>query len=76
VAVVDHSCCDTRMIGEGGHGLVSDTTATLLLGLHGVAVAAAEVDEDGTAMLTLITACEDARCHPGCGCGRHARFGW
>lgn len=44
-----------------------DDTATLLLGLDGVAVTAAEADDAGIPMLALVTASEDARCCPGCG---------
>lgn len=44
-----------------------DDTATLLLGLDGVAVAAASADEDERLVLALVTACEDARRCPACG---------
>jgi transposase len=47
--------------------LDDDNTATLLFGLEGVKVASAEWDESGNLMLTLVTACADVRCYPGCG---------
>ena len=49
-----------------GHGLDEDT-ATLLLGLEGVAVAEAALDEAGNPVLALVTAWRDARCCPSCG---------
>ncbi|MFC5188140.1 hypothetical protein [Actinomadura harenae] len=44
-----------------------DNAATVMLGLDGVAVVAAQADEDGNPMLTLVTACLEARRCPGCG---------
>lgn len=44
-----------------------DDTATLLLGLDGVVVCDADADDDGNLIFALVTACEQARCCPGCG---------
>jgi len=46
---------------------VDEDTATLLLGLEGVAVAEAALDEAGNPVLALVTAWQDARCCPSCG---------
>jgi len=56
--------------------LDDDNTATLLFGLEGVKVAAAESDESGNLMLALVTACADVRCCPGCGSARLGRWAW
>ena len=63
---VDHSCCDALMIEGKATGL-NDDTATLLLGLDGVAVAGVEPDPDGQLALALVTSREDARRCPSCG---------
>ena len=44
-----------------------DDTATLILGLDGVAVSCVERDADGDLVLALVTACGEARFCPGCG---------
>lgn len=46
---------------------MDEDTATLLLGLDGVAVTGAEPDADDRLILALVTTCEDARCCPQCG---------
>jgi len=46
---------------------LDEDTATLLLGLEGVAVAGAALDEAGNPVLALVTARQDARCCPSCG---------
>jgi len=46
---------------------LDEDTATLLLGLEGVAVAEAALDEAGNPVLALVTAWQDARCCPSCG---------
>lgn len=44
---------------------MADETATLLLGLDGVNVVSAQVNESGKPMPALVTACEDALVLPG-----------
>jgi transposase len=46
---------------------LDEDTATLLLGLEGVAVAGAALDEAGNPILALVTAWQDAQCCPSCG---------
>ena len=46
---------------------MDEDTATLLLGLEGVAVAGAAVDKAGNPVIALVTAWQDARCCPSCG---------
>lgn len=55
------------MIDGEGYRLVFDDTASLLLGLEGVAVEGAARDDEHGLVLALVTACEEARCCPSCG---------
>lgn len=54
--------------------MVNDTT--LLFGLDGVQVARVALDQDENPVLALVTACEQARCCPGCGLRSQHAHSW
>jgi transposase len=55
-------------------GLTNDTTR--LFGLAGVVVTSVRLDADDSPMLALVTACEQARCCPGCGIRSEHPHSW